>query len=434
MAAPLHEALGRTLLLMRDSLSEQVGDDELIDALTRTSVVLAADGDALATHSGQSAFITSALLMARSGHRIHLMAPETTLMGQQPPLAGTALRRALTDVGADLLPGCDFSWGPPEEPVDLVIRVGAADPCIESRQTVSMNASDWGATLRPGDNGKAWEAGEWPMGGLAAAALVAGEAFKAAMRRLRGYARAPLAFDVAHAPAKSVSVALAPPGTPLVTTLPDSDLISGGAIANAVLYVLHRLPGVTGRMRVFDHDLSGLSNLNRNMLLLRSGLDRLKVDDLATFGRGLKVTPISERFDERLAAREPLSPTVLVGVDDIPARWLVQRLQPKWLGVGATAGFMAMSSFHESDLPCVGCLHPSATDGDGPIPTAAFVSFWAGLLLTAQYLRHLGEGEVGKQQTIAFALRPEGNYDHVVMANPACPIRCPAVHREASAA
>ncbi|MDP1912385.1 hypothetical protein [Brevundimonas sp.] len=434
MTAPLHEALGRTLLLMRDSLSERVTDDELIDALTQPSVVLAADGDALATHSGQSAFITAALLMARSGHRIHLMAPEAALVGHQPPLAGTSLRRGLTEAGADLLPGRDYSWGPPEGAVDLVVRIGSADPGIESHQTVSMNASDWSATLGPGDNGKHWEAGEWPMGGLAVAALAAGEAFKGAMRRMRRHARAPIAFDVAHAPAKSVSVALAPPQTPLVTTLPDSDLISGGAIANAVLYVLHRLPGVAGRMRVFDHDLSGLSNLNRNMLLLRSRLDRLKVDDLATFGRGLTITPIAERFDEALAAREPLSANVLVGVDDIPTRWLVQRLNPEWLGVGATAGFMAMSSFHENDLPCVGCLHPSATDGDGPIPTAAFVSFWGGLLLTAQFLRHLADDPAGKQQTVAFALRPEGNYDHMVMANPACPVCCAAAQRTANAA
>lgn len=434
MSTLLADALSRTLLLMRDGLKDGVTDSELLGALTETSVVLAADFDAISTHSGQSAFVTAALLMARSGHRVYLMSPETTLIGDQPPLAGTWLVNGLLQVGNDLLPGCAITAGPPSGRVDLVVRFGAANPKVEAAQTISMNAAGWSATLGPGDNAKAWQAGDWPLGGLAAAALAAGEAFKTSMRRLREHARAPAAFDVAQAPANPLSVELAPPGTPRAASLPDTDLISGGALANAALYTLLRLPEVTGRMRVFDHDDSALSNLNRNMLLVRSRLDIKKVDDLARFSSGLLIRPLARQFDQALAASEQLSSTVLVGVDDIPTRWLVQGLKPEWLGVGATAGFMAMSSFHTPDLPCAGCLHPLATETAGPIPTAAFVSFWGGLLLCAQFLRHLAGEAIEQQQMVAFPLRAEGNYSHEVFAHRDCPVDCGAARKLKSAA
>ncbi|WP_029086730.1 hypothetical protein [Brevundimonas aveniformis] len=434
MSVFLTDALSRTLLLMRDSLGADVTNAQLLSALTDTSVVLAADADAISTHSGQSAFVTAALLMARSGHRVYLMSPETTLIGDQPPLAGTRLVDGLLQVGRDLLPTIAFTAGPPAGRVDLVVRFGAANPQVEAGQTISMNAADWSATLGPGDNAKAWQADDWPFGGLAAAALAAGEAFKTSMRRLREHARAPAAFDVAHAPANPVCVELAPPCTPRVVSLPDTDLISGGALTNAALYALLRLPGATGRMRVFDHDDSALSNLNRNMLLVRSRLEIKKVDDLARFSGRLQITPVARRFDKALAASERLPSTVLVGVDDIPSRWLVQKLVPEWLGVGATAGFMAMSSFHTPDLPCAGCLHPIASEAEGPIPTAAFVSFWGGLLLSAQFLRHLAGEAIEQQQMVAFPLRAEGNYSHAILADRECPVDCEAARKRKSAA
>src|SRR5207249_74234 len=81
----LRAALDRTLLLIRDEVDD-ASDEVLLDALMSTKVSLVADADNLASHSAQSAFVTAAMLMARSGHEVHLIAPNLALKGHQPPL------------------------------------------------------------------------------------------------------------------------------------------------------------------------------------------------------------------------------------------------------------------------------------------------------------------------------------------------------------
>ncbi|MBL7466181.1 hypothetical protein INQ08_23460, partial [Escherichia coli] len=88
------------------------------------------------------------------------------------------------------------------------------------------------------------------------------------------------------------------------------DLVSGGAIANAALFALLRTPDIRGRCRVIDDDESALSNLNRNALLLRSGLGTAKVTDLARHGCDLQIEPLVERYRDG----QPLAAVVLLGV------------------------------------------------------------------------------------------------------------------------
>lgn len=82
-----------------------------------------------------------------------------------------------------------------------------------------------------------------------------------------------------------------------------------------------------------------------------------------------------------------------------------------------------MASAHERDLPCAQCLHPRDDLADTPIPTAAFVSFWAGLLLGVRFLRHLaGESvESPQQQSYLTALRPEAAWESPIDSPEACP-------------
>ena len=114
-------ALNRTCLLMRTDLMDGIEDEVLLDALRSTRVVLAADEAALSTHSGQSAYITAATLMARSGHSVWLAAPEVKLIGAQPPLRGEKLVAGLRDLGEDLLPRWSFEDGPPPGKADLTL-------------------------------------------------------------------------------------------------------------------------------------------------------------------------------------------------------------------------------------------------------------------------------------------------------------------------
>jgi hypothetical protein len=420
----LTEALKRTLLLMRTDLASTVTDEDLLAALTATTVVISAGEDAAGTFSGQSAIVAAATLMARSGHEIYLDLPDVPLLGPQAPLkAGGELVPALLECGADLLPGWSFRVGPPPAEADLGVVLGntAAAP---TKQAIALAATDWSGRLSPLEERAAWAAGPWPMGALAASAMAAGEAFKAAMRKLRSHSATEL-FDDWYGPCVAAAAELAPPGTPAFADLGHFDMISGGAIANAALFALLRLPGLEGFCRVFDHDTSALSNLNRNALLRRSKLDIPKVEDLAGYGSSLAIEGIPVRYD--LSADVKLTDTVLVGVDHIPSRWAVQRTGALWVGVGATDRFTVQVSSHADGQPCAGCAYPYGNDPTGDIPTVAFVSFWSGLLLAAELIRRRsGALAQQPQQRLFCALRPEsfGASRFPLAFHGDCPLQC----------
>jgi hypothetical protein len=407
------EALDRTLRLMRDDIDDTASDEALIDALTGTVVAIVADADNLATHSAQTTCVTAALLMARSGHRVHVLAPDVPLLGAQPPLASGSLIAGLMEVGRDLLPGVTFSTETPTGDIDLAVAVGDSSVPVRANQHISLNCDNWSGTIAGAAKTTRWSGGDWPMGAMAAGAMAATEAFKVAMRKLNAHARNPAMLAEMFAPAVDVTFRLARPETCCVSDLHEFDCVSGGAITQALLYVLARLPGMTGATRVIEPDRADMSNLNRYMLLrLRSArLNAQKAGDIAaTYGAtGLVVEPVARRFegDGTLALR----PVVLVGVDDIPSRWHVQRARPEWLGIGATTHWSAMASFHASGAGgCAQCLHPLDDPSDAPIATVAFVSFWAGLLTATYFLRHRS-GELSEaaldQQIYVTPLRPE---------------------------
>jgi hypothetical protein len=140
-------------------------------------------------------------------------------------------------------------------------------------------------------------------------------------------------------------------------------------------------------------------------------------------GGGRTPPTINERYEEERAGLIKPGRSVLVGVDDIPARWLVQRASPAWLGIGATTHWSAMASFHEAGLGCAECLHPLDDPSTAAIPTVAFVSFWAGLLLATYFLRQVSgrPAEAAEQQIYMTPFRAENAIVSVVPKRPGCP-------------
>jgi hypothetical protein len=185
------------------------------------------------------------------------------------------------------------------------------------------------------------------------------------------------------------------------------------------------VPAVSAHGRIIEPDVTDLSNLNRYLLLLRSRCGVSKVDDLAqVLSGGLRFRALPQRYEPALLRNiAPLAPTVVVGVDDIPTRWAVQEAMPEWLVVGATTHWSAMASFHSDGPGCARCVHNVDERGDGPIPTTACVSFWAGLL-TATYLARRASGRAiprQEQQVYLTPLRPENAFLSGVAMRPDCP-------------
>jgi hypothetical protein len=420
------ESLNRTLLLMRDDLCDEVSDSALVNALTQTEVVLLGDAENLASHAAQCAFVTAAVLMARSGHRVYLAATDVPLIGHQTPLHRGTLVASLMEIGADLLPDIEFSVGAPRHAVDLCVRFGDSRPSVAARRVIGVNASAWSAFVGSTATSMRWLEPAWPMGSLAVAALAAGEAFKACMHKLRRFARVPVFFDLLFAFVESMRFDLAAPSTRQSVALGSFDFVSGGAIANAALYCLARAPLVSGDVRIIEAEASDLTNLNRYMLLRRSRVAFGKGDTLQSLDLGdlgVHVTPI--RYEEgTIAAIGELAPRVLVGVDHIPTRWAVQRANPRWLGIGATTHWCAMSSFHKAELACAWCMHPRDDATNAPIPTVAFVSFWSGLLLAAHFVRSVAGDAIALREQHVFLtpLRPESAWWSPVAVRRDCPI------------
>lgn len=420
----LRDALDRTLLLMRTRLAPSVSDEALLAALTGTEVALVADAHNLGSHAAQCAYVAAALAMARSGHTVYLAAPDLPLAGPQPPLAAGRLIAGLVTVGADLLPGIAFRVGAPRHRVDLAVALGDSASGVETALVLHLNASRWAGRLSA-TRADRWQEQTWPVGALAAAGLAATEAYKIAMRKLAAFAASPV-FDQMFAPTLDATTILGPEDAPLAQDLGRFDLISGGAITNALLFALARIPDVRGRARVIEPQHGDISNLNRYMLMLCSHRHFPKADDLAnTVGGGLSIEPVTRRYDADAHAQiAPLAPAVVVGADDIPTRWVVQRAAPGWLGVGATELYQSVASFHRPGLACAGCAHPYDAPASGNIPTAAFVSFFGGLFVAALFARHAAGEDIGIewQQTTFFPMRPDGGWRGPVIEHTACPV------------
>src|SRR6266536_2479585 len=349
----LREALDRTLLLMRDHLDTRVPDAALIDALTSVEIVLVGDRDNLTTPEGQTALVAAAILCARSGARCYLVIPDVPLSGPQPPLKGRDLATALFDLGADLLPGGVFYEGPPDHVADVAVIIGDSAWPGRAAHTWHLSGTPWAGSIAP--QGARWSARGSPFGASVAGALVGGEAFKIAMRRLRSWAASMPLFDQYFAPTVRAELSLAPISTPtLAPRVERFDFIGGGAITHATLFALARVPGLSATGRVIEPGVADAPDLNRYMLLRRSAIDVPKVESLASVDfENLKVSAVRARFDdETVRTIGPLAADVLVGVDDIPSRWAVQRARPGWLGVGASSHYSAQISFHSPGLPC----------------------------------------------------------------------------------
>lgn len=422
-------ALDRTLRLIRELVSDDVSYTAITEKFQSFRVKCLADEPNLMSHSGQTAIVTFVSLVSRLGVQIQLDAPEVMLVGAQPPLSGSRLREGLIDLGQDLIPGSQIRSGETSDP-DLLFVFGDT-PCSASVvPSWRITGNSWEGMLSDLKvTGKPWKE-EWPIGAMTAAVLAATEVFKAVVRALplRDNIKARLVEPVQQVAWDFGNEFLPFPNIncgPL-------DIISAGAITQAVMFTLFRLPDFYADVRTLDNDKVDETNLNRSVMIRRSDIGQHKVKVLERYSTPqLKVIGIPQRFDLATAAEYlPLAPHVIVGVDDIPSRWGVQQATKGWLGVGGTSHFGTSTSSHEARQPCCGCLHPrDDTQIDDPIPTASFISFWAGLALAVRFLRHqIGIPYTQQQQHLWLVPmrmdNPNAAFWSPVATRSDCPVRC----------
>lgn len=423
----IEDQLSRTIALL--SVDFDISDrNAILRALTNTRVAIVASESVTNSLAGQTAIATAAMLMARSGHQVFVDIPNALLIGNQPPLSGTWFQQAISDVGGKLIDGVPIVLGSPPVGVDVTFYLGVDQPWAisNSRRNISVGASDWAAGFCEMPLKRSWSATTWPMGALAAAVLMAAEAIKISVRMLLPLSPRGSDIRVFFEELPKAGLTLAPPDTPLITDIGSIDIISAGAISNAFLYSVLRVPDIVGQARTFDRDSSDGGNLNRNAFLTTDWVGKPKVALFANHATPrFTIDPIPEHFP--LDGSVSLAESVIVGVDDVPARWALASMAAAWMGVGATTHFNSMASYHYRHSACAACLHATDEEIDGPTPTIAFVSFLAGLLVAADLMIETGSRNVStaSRQRYMSALRPDGLWANIVPPNPDCPARCP---------
>jgi hypothetical protein len=431
------EQLNRTVLLCRDYVSDAVSDASICQAFQSVRVLCVADATNLSSHGGQSCLTTVVALLNRMGMQVTLRIPEISMVRKQPPFRGTHLRDSLLASSNNLISGATVRPDRSECGPDLLFALG--DSAIEegSCPTWRLNGSEWqGAITRAAARAPKWTV-EWPIGAMTSAVLAAGEAFKYVMRRLPIRSEDDLVFFESSPDSSWDFSSIAIPARKL--DFGDVDIVSAGAISQAALYVLLRLPQLRMTGRIFDDDTTSSTNFNRNMLTLVGDADSEKAQLVADrCAPEFQLTPKCQRFLADSPGARQIAPYVLVGVDDIPSRWQVQRCASGLLVVSGTTHFSISSSCHGPREPCCGCLHP-VDDLGGPtaIPTVSFISFWAGLTMAVRLIRRaLGAGYgLNRQHLWMTPLRMD--QPHAAIWSPVairkkCPVRCPASRKLAS--
>ena len=431
--------LNRTVLLCRDYVADDLSDDQIASAFHTSRILCVSDAANLSCHAGQSALMTLVSLLSRMGMQVGLRMPDIGILGNQAPFTGSLIRTALIQSSECLMPGAtivkaDMTFSP-----DMVFVLGSSEVESSGIPFWRLTGTNWSGSLGAVEavEGKTWNE-EWPVGGMIAALLAANEAFKVV---IRGLDLRELSDRVFFEPIRDCHWGFGEIPVPEKSLdLGNIDLVSAGAITQACLFALTRIPRVHMRGRIFDDDFTDITNLNRNMLTLVGDVGTAKVTVVSARCRpGIVIEGVPCRFTG-FDANGSLSSRVLVGVDDIPSRWSAQRAAPEWLGVSGTSHFSVSSSAHLPGQPCCGCLHPTDDpDGINQIPTVSFVSFWAGLAMAVRLIRetlgmaypsncqHLWLTPLRLDQVRAAMWLP-------VPANRYCPVRCEASQVCANAA
>jgi hypothetical protein len=427
LSEDLYTALARTALLIElDIFGPGASHPAIIDGLHATTARIIASRANIDSPAGQTALVTLYILLAMLGLQIDLDIPAAAIVAGQPPLRGGDLQASLLDYAADLLPG--GSARPAAAP-DVTFVLGDTPAPAGA---VRVSGTPWTAAVSTTRPGPRWQ-GTIPAGAMAAAATAAAEGLRAAVPRIAERLERPAPGDPRWRtqPDRNIDLDLTRYQVSGPVAIGGLDVISGGAITSAALYVLLRMP-VTAAIRVIEPDHLALSNLNRYPLARRSMVRWPKTRVLRAYATpAIRITGSEQKFTGMTAPRlAPLAQRLLVGVDHIPSRWAAQRAAPGWVCVGASSHDFVLVSAHPPGSACAGCVHARDEAITGEIPTISFVSFWAGLVQALELVAHAaGRSPAWTRSTHAWPFgldNPLGIHPFTQDAVAACPVRCAA--------
>ncbi len=428
------QALARTTALINEQfLDSRAHPDAIAQALMSSTVTLIANEANATSPAAQATLITAFQLIARMGMTIELIVPDVPLSPRATGVRGQRLPSALLELAGHLIPGATVRQHQLGD-AEVTFVIGDTPTQIPGALRISVGALT--AKITKARGRCAQITSECPLGGLAAGAAAAAIALQAALPRIESATaqkRTGRAQPSAGPPVRIDLAELFPGLSPEPVELGAVDLISAGAVTNAVLNCLLWLP-VSADTSVLDDDTVDWDNLNRCVQFRAEHVNVPKVLALAACATDtVSIRPLLGRFPEPSEGSPPpvLASRVAVGVDDIRARWWVQQSHPEHLYIAATSLYEAICTTHRREGPCAGCAHPHAGPTPAEIPTISFVSFWGGLLQACAMLADARTpGPARRIAVYPFALGEQSWFlAHPLPAGGDCALCC-AVSRE----
>lgn len=240
------------------------------------------------------------------------MAPrlESVMVSRKiPPAVGTLSTQVLVPPGCSrLIPDGHADVVARPHGSDFTFVLGRSDPLGAGNRAWRLGGTRWcGYMTRPDHDVPLWP-DAFPIGALAAAAAAAAEPFKAIVSSLLRRSARPEHFGELAA-CDHAEVCLGEERIFTECDVGEIDVVSAGAITNAALHVLLRVPGLAGRFRLLEPDHIDLTNLNRYPLARRSQVGKSKIEAVASWQTSnLSITGKPVRVDRTTLASSHRSP------------------------------------------------------------------------------------------------------------------------------
>lgn len=337
--------------------------------------------------------------------------------------------------------------GPPSASVDYTIAVGAPT----TQADLMLDGSGWIVDL--GDRIEDQPALMNPIGPLAAAALGAGEIFKALFALSHPDTTASRRFEAARG--RFSFFDYTPDGqSPALTPVEiDAFLVGAGGVAAGTITTLGELgPHISGSLRLIDHDMLNSDSLNRvSYARWRSAVNRASKVSEAKFYLDARLANLDvgdypmqfSEFKRLLAPRrsDRRYEVIVTALDDDDVRHEVQREFPCVL-VDAATGRDANCRIERvllGEWACLGCtrrpapaMAEAAHDGecgsfpDEHAPSVSFLSALPGILAAGELLKQAlgGAGSLRGAFEHIFTYGPNGDLRHEMAPSADCAVGC----------
>lgn len=248
-------------------------------------------------------------------------------------------------------------------PSDASLRVHQSSSDVSGHNELYCGAHGWSAWFGPSPVPP--EQPAHPLAAAAAAALVAGLVFRRLVLKEGG------PFHAGHLDLLRFG---AEPATAVPTTasvdLGRFTIVGVGAVGSAAVWALSRVPGLHGRALVVEPETIELSNLQRYVLALDAdvGAEKTTLATRAFSSTGIETESARSRIED-VPPSEAME-RMLVSVDNVAGRRVVQALLPRLVVNGWTSASGLGASWHDfgEHQGCLACLYrrsgpaPSQTD------------------------------------------------------------------------